>query len=43
MTYMYIDNDTSPFVAWAEAVAADSSPALVHSISYGEIEQNMDR
>ena len=41
MTYFYINNDTSPFVAWAEAVAAEVSPALVHSISYGEIEQNM--
>lgn len=43
MTYWYINNDTSPFVAWAEAVAAEQSPALVHSISYGEIERNMDR
>jgi len=43
MTYWYINNDTSPFVAWAEAVAAESKPALVHSISYGEIEKNMDR
>ena len=43
MTYWYINNDTSPFVAWAEAVAAEENPALVHSISYGEIENNMDR
>ena len=31
-TYLYINNDTEPFVAWAVAVAADPSPALVHSI-----------
>ena len=43
MTYWYINNDTSPFVAWAEAVAGEANPALVHSISYGEIERNMDR
>ena len=43
MTFWYINNDTSPFVAWAEAVAAEKTPALVHSISYGEIERNMDR
>ena len=41
MTYFYINNDTSPFVAWAEAVAAEVDPAKVSSISYGEIEQNM--
>lgn len=43
MTYWYIANDTSPFVAWAEAVAADPSPPLVHSISYGEMEKYMDK
>ena len=31
-TYLYVNNDTEPFVAWAVAVAADPSPALVQSI-----------
>jgi tripeptidyl-peptidase-1 len=42
MTYWNVDNNYCPFLAWAEAVADSSSPPLVHSISYGSLENEMD-
>ena len=41
MTYYYESNEEDPFTAFVEAIAAESSPPLVNSISYGSIESEM--
>ena len=35
-----MEGDVEPFLDWAIAVAADKNPPLVHSISYGAIEND---
>jgi len=43
-TYWAVPGINDPFLSWIEAVAADSKPPLVHSISYGSVEtQNPDK
>jgi len=37
-TYWSVPPINDPFLSWSEAVAADSRPPLVHSISYGSVE-----
>jgi len=41
MTYFYEGNEEDPFVAFAEAIAAEKSPPLVNSISYGSMESEI--
>jgi hypothetical protein len=37
--YWYVDSDTDPFVVWITQVADMTNPPLVHSISWGAVEQ----
>ena len=41
MTYYYESNEEDPFTAFVEAIAAEASPPLVNSISYGSLETEM--
>lgn len=41
-TYWY-DGTNDAFVHWIEAVAADSTPPLVHSMSYGALEPELSK
>eukprot|EP00013_Stygamoeba_regulata_P020118 CAMPEP_0177647164 /NCGR_PEP_ID=MMETSP0447-20121125/10156_1 /TAXON_ID=0 /ORGANISM="Stygamoeba regulata, Strain BSH-02190019" /LENGTH=580 /DNA_ID=CAMNT_0019149735 /DNA_START=8 /DNA_END=1750 /DNA_ORIENTATION=+ len=41
-TYWSLPGDSEPFLEWIEAVAADSNPPLVHSMSYGSVEPEND-
>jgi tripeptidyl-peptidase-1 len=40
-TFWYESNQQTPFESWIEAVAADTTPPLVNSISYGSIESEV--
>jgi len=42
-TYWSVPGDVEPFVEWIKAVAATQTPPLVHSISYGSVEQQNDQ
>eukprot|EP00466_Bigelowiella_natans_P005681 jgi/Bigna1/40855/e_gw1.46.4.1 len=41
-TFWYIDNEDTPFLSFIEAVASDSNPPLVNSMSYGSIEGEVE-
>jgi tripeptidyl-peptidase-1 len=43
MTYYYEDDGDDPFLAFAEAIAAEKAPPLVNSISYGSIEVELPK
>ena len=41
MTFFYESDETDPFVAFVEAIAAEKSPPDVNSISYGSLESEI--
>jgi len=42
-TYWYESNQNTPFESWIKSVASTSNPPLVHSISYGSIEPEVQK